>query len=462
MKQINVEFDKIYADNRNVATVLTNHTKILKMILDSSSINHEELLKDRMEEHDLATEMSRKSNSSMQGNFINDKLIIAAIMIDETSEDINTAINAINDGKQGIVHQQILTPIILKNTIQEFENTKRTRFHFNNDESNYQHIIDISQLSVALIKGLFTYILEITIIEQEEGQVQRIIPIPYPIKNVYFSIIPNYDYVIKYRDSYVPTDKDTIDKCKNIIEYKICERSQPATKLSESETCESTLFERYSEAKCKTSPFLLHRETFIPIANGYIIIPANPTNLDISCESTLRNLIINQPTIIQGKDCKIYNDLDVLYLKNFQRIESIEQFNVTYNTKYLEQDLNNLKEQLIQLPKVISNNELRQARLSLDDSENMLANIAQHRRAKTITETALTYLSYLGYGALITGLLYLFYKIGFFKCLIDCIPKKICLFCVKTKIESPTHVVAYNASAQPLIPEFPKNKRVKI
>ena len=98
LKQINSEFDKIYADNKNLATVLTNHTKILKMILDSSSINHEELLKDRMEEHDLAMDMSRKLNFSIQSNFINDKLI----------------------------------------------------------------------------KGLFTYILEIPIIEQEEGQIQRI------------------------------------------------------------------------------------------------------------------------------------------------------------------------------------------------------------------------------------------------------------------------------------------------
>ena len=58
-------------------------------------------------------------------------------------------------------------------------------------------------------------------------------------------------------------------------------------------------------------------------------------------------------------------------------------------------------------------------------------------------ETALTYSSFLGYEALITGLLYLFYKVGFFKFLIDCITKKIFLFCVKTKIESPTHVVTY-------------------
>ena len=42
------------------------------------------------------------------------------------------AINAINDGKHGIIHPQILTPAMLKETIKEFENNQRTRYHFDN------------------------------------------------------------------------------------------------------------------------------------------------------------------------------------------------------------------------------------------------------------------------------------------------------------------------------------------
>ena len=159
LKQINSKFDKIYTDNKKIASVLTNHTKILKLILDSSSVNHKELLNNQINERKLARNLSKGFNTLAQDSFINNKLLVAAIMIDETSEDADTAINAINDGKHGIVHPQILTPTILKNTIQEFEEKQRTRFHFDKDESNYQHIIDISQLSVALIKGLFSYIL---------------------------------------------------------------------------------------------------------------------------------------------------------------------------------------------------------------------------------------------------------------------------------------------------------------
>ena len=53
-------------------------------------------------------------------SFVNSKLLTAAIMIDETSEDIDMDINAINDGKHGIIRPQILTSVMLKASITEF------------------------------------------------------------------------------------------------------------------------------------------------------------------------------------------------------------------------------------------------------------------------------------------------------------------------------------------------------
>ena len=98
----------------------------------------------------LARNLRKGFHTIAQDSFIDNKLLVAALMIDETSEDVDTAINAISDGKHGFVHPQILSPTILKNTIKEFEEKQRTRFHFDKDERNYQHIIDISQLSVAI------------------------------------------------------------------------------------------------------------------------------------------------------------------------------------------------------------------------------------------------------------------------------------------------------------------------
>ena len=91
---------------------------------------------------------------------------MTALMIDETTEDIDTAINAISDGKHGIPHPQMLTPLLMKKTIQEFEQVHRTRYHFDNAEETYQHLLDISEITVAVIKGLFTYVVQIPVLEK--------------------------------------------------------------------------------------------------------------------------------------------------------------------------------------------------------------------------------------------------------------------------------------------------------
>ena len=51
---------------------------------------------------------------------------------------------------------------------------------------------------------------------------------------------------------------------------------------------------------------------------------------------------------------------------------------------------------------------------------------------------------YLGYTASAIGTLYLAHRIGLLDLVKNCIPKKICLFCVKNKVESSTHVITYN------------------
>ena len=95
LTEINNEFDKIYKDDKAVASTLSNHAIILKKVLDSSLTKH------------------------------------------------------------GIPHPQILTQLDMKRTIQEFEQVHRTRYHFDNAKGNYQHLLVISEITVVVIKILF-------------------------------------------------------------------------------------------------------------------------------------------------------------------------------------------------------------------------------------------------------------------------------------------------------------------
>ena len=104
-------------------------------------------------------------------------------------------------------------------------------------------------------------------LEKEEVTLLHLIPIPHLYQKTYFSLISEHDYIIKYRGSYIPTTK-TDDSWKSISEYKICKRKQPNIMIRESNSCEATLLRKTTKAKCHTSPFLLQRETFLPIQNG--------------------------------------------------------------------------------------------------------------------------------------------------------------------------------------------------
>ena len=139
-------------------------------------------------------------------------------------------------------------------------------------------------------------------------------PIPDRINKVHFSIITDHDLIVKYRDSYVPTDVKTIEKCKQISEYKICKRNQPNVKLLDSKTCEASLYRRYADNNYNRSPYLLHKGTFIPINNGYIIIPLDKLTIDISCIDGIKCIDLIKPAKITGSNCKIYNNYDQLDL----------------------------------------------------------------------------------------------------------------------------------------------------
>lgn len=178
LEEISKQFDQVFIHNGKLADAISNHTKILKLLLDSSSHDYRSLNEQVTADRMIAQQLQDGMNNNTRDIYVSNKLLIATLLIDELSEDIDTAISAINDGRHGIVHPQILTPKILKETIMEFETAQRIRYHLDSSENNYQHILDISQTNIAIIKGLFTYVINIPILEKKEGKLKHLIPIP--------------------------------------------------------------------------------------------------------------------------------------------------------------------------------------------------------------------------------------------------------------------------------------------
>ena len=130
------------------------------MILDSSSLEVQAVSK----KDDYFKKIKKTVNQTMKSFFIREKIITCLIIIKELTQVVDTVISAINVGKYGILLPQILTPNILGETIKGFENLHKTKYQLDNDEENYQHLIDNRKIGLAIIKGLFAHIFRILVL----------------------------------------------------------------------------------------------------------------------------------------------------------------------------------------------------------------------------------------------------------------------------------------------------------
>lgn len=152
---------------------------------------------------------------------------------------------------------------------------------------------------------------------------------------------------------------------------------------------------------------------------SYIIIPKTTVNLDIAFETGIRPIQVKVNTLISGENCQLHNNNDKLDLL----------INLKTSQKIIVSD--QLKNGLIQLLSQLNIEELRNARLSLDDAQNMLERISSHWRLKTWKETSLEWMQCLGNITIELERVYSLVKCRILEYNIKCIQKNICLFYVK-------------------------------
>ena len=70
LEKINKEFDQVYSDNEKMSKVLQNHTKILKVLLDSSSVKYEKLAQLLESENRQAGLVQGSLNSNTKNSFL--------------------------------------------------------------------------------------------------------------------------------------------------------------------------------------------------------------------------------------------------------------------------------------------------------------------------------------------------------------------------------------------------------
>ena len=87
-------------------------------------------------------------------------------------------------------------------------------------------------------------------------------------------------------------------------------------------------------------------------------------DLDVACKTFVKHEKIATTKKLEGEKCKVYNGYGILYLSSTMTYKHTEWLNMTYEIIYDYNDLEQLYEQLMQLPKIITSKDLSNAKLT--------------------------------------------------------------------------------------------------
>ena len=158
--------------------------------------------------------------------------------------------------------------------LKTFEKKYNNNYPIQLTEENYQHLIDISDMGIAIANQKLLYSIKILVLEFENFSILQLISIPKTIGNVFLPIIPEHEFLMfnEQKTLYVQTDnKESINNYKNLDVNKICKHKQPSYLVSATHTCDRQIIRRSAKSLgynfCQMSPFKIYELVYIQL-NG--------------------------------------------------------------------------------------------------------------------------------------------------------------------------------------------------
>ena len=121
LEYIKGKMDKLYTDNTILAGIIQNQTTMIKTLLNSASHNLANVQEHSKENEERYNRLTNHTNTNTRNLFLAHQLAICSIISGEIGDDIEIIVDAINDGKHGIVHPLLLQPRELIKSLKSFE-----------------------------------------------------------------------------------------------------------------------------------------------------------------------------------------------------------------------------------------------------------------------------------------------------------------------------------------------------
>lgn len=415
----NNEIDKLYNHTNNLASIVQNQTRIIKHTINDFTRHLNSFNKNI----GALEKWSLKVNENLS-QFHADEQMLEIIQeftlaIDEYDHTLRDIINALYASKSGVISPSLMSPDVLMDSLRELHDKDPfVNLLIPIDIAHYITYIKVSDIVVYVNGTRLNTILRIPIPESDDYNIMRVQTIPVKIGEDKFKMLHIAGApVLMTEDRRHYSNIDNLNACSKLDDKFICKRKYITREVEESCLCDIELLRKQGRY-CEYKFFSLHSD-FIDLINkdSWYIVPINQIQFSLICEVYIREVTINEPSIIKLKDtCLLRNNR--LTIRPFrevssQRVSFINSLNLT--TPNIS---------LIELPKLhlttTNNRDLLHDADDLKNIETKLEELKKEKRSHYWYSTSLDILSYLGYLSIGLIVVWLLVRVGVCGCIWRC------------------------------------------
>lgn len=384
----------------------------------------------------------------------NSYLVECTEMLLEYELELSILTDAILLARRGLLHPKILTPKELFNNLKDSHYMTNKKLPVKLEPSQFNNLIDSSDISIFYKNHRLVYILEIPLIEQNGFTLYHMIPLPIKQneENVYAFINPLHTYIGLRNDKqlYTHLTERDIAKCKKIRNSMICKQTDLLYQVSTIYNCESELLKsaRLDNilSECDIRLMKIHNTVWYQLqsVNSWLYTAPREETLHILCkdDKARQTQLVSTGLIKLSPDCDAISDNVLLHSQTISIVDTIDKDfipNVNLSTNKLCEDIKknniNISElQLLNIGKVphLDINLLKTASSSLNELYREADEIGKHHRTKTLYEKTLSWIYIILYIIIALITLYIIAKCSLIsKCFyilkLCCIPKEGCV-----------------------------------
>lgn len=295
--------DKVQSDEKQLAHLMRDNIHVIRSTISTfnSSISklneNENRLNQNLLSINKAFELISNSNDKLEiKSQLNLLLNSLESIIISTSFDIEDLDNAILFSKLNILHPTVLSPQQLYSELVQHRNNlpSHCELPITPTLHNVHELIDISRLVSYYYKHKVVIILKVPLVLPQTYQLFHIIPLPIPFDvtkpDTYVLVAPTKPYVTITVDRMFYSLHDSVERCKTISEYYVCELNTVSVLSTVANpTCETILLtDKVNKVpkQCDVKLITGHIDVIHKLSgNRWIYVQSEPAKCHVMCDN---------------------------------------------------------------------------------------------------------------------------------------------------------------------------------